>query len=173
MNFSNPLPSKTSMDTFLVWFNVINLYTLIPHEYKTKEALQFCLGNFPNDIPDVIRKGFIIEELKFIQQNNFFNFNDSTYRQISATEIGMSVALACRNLIITFLEIQIYEHTRLKFGDNFPKYLPTNWKCYLDDSFILGSHNLDKLSKFKNLTPLTAVFNLQWNTVTNNYPFHT
>ncbi|XP_052822662.1 transient receptor potential cation channel subfamily V member 5 [Octopus bimaculoides] len=125
LDFLNHLPNKTSKDFFLVSFDVINLYTSIPHEYGLI-AIQYWLEKFPHDIPDRIGKEFIIEEIKFILQNNFFNFNENTYRQKSGTAMGTRVAPTFANLVMAYLEVQIYEHTRLKFGDNFQKYLLTN-----------------------------------------------
>ncbi|XP_036356694.1 uncharacterized protein LOC118762276 [Octopus sinensis] len=150
LDFLNHLPNKTSKDNLLVSFDVINLYTSIPHEYGII-AIQYWLEKFPNDIPDRIRKEFIIEGIRFILQNNFFNFNENTYRQKSGTAMGTRVAPTFANLVMAYLEVQISEHARLKFGENFQKYLLTNWKCYLDDCFILWLHNIEQLTEFKNL----------------------
>ncbi|XP_014778431.1 uncharacterized protein LOC106875004 [Octopus bimaculoides] len=150
LDFLNHLLNKTSKDSLLVSFDVINLYTSILHEYGII-AIQYWLEKFPNDILDRIGKEFIIEGIRFILQNNFFNFNENTYRQKSSTAMGTRVAPTFANLVMTYLEVQIYEHTRLKFGENFQKYLLTNWKCYLDDCFILWPHNIEQLTKFKNL----------------------
>ncbi|CAG2184545.1 unnamed protein product [Mytilus edulis] len=61
-------------DSIMVSFDVVNLYTTIPHEYGLK-AIEFWLENFPSEVPDRIEKKFIIEGIKFILQNNYFNFN--------------------------------------------------------------------------------------------------
>ncbi|CAG2215320.1 unnamed protein product [Mytilus edulis] len=134
----------------MVSFDVVNLYTTIPHEYGLT-AIEFWLEKFPSEVPDRIEKKFIIEGIKFILQNNYFNFNGESYRQISGTAMGTKVAPTYANLVMAYLETQMYERSKLQFGSQFHKYILDNWKRYLDDCFILWTSSLEKLNEFRNL----------------------
>ena len=146
----NYLPKTTTKDTIIVSFDVINLYTSIPHEYGL-EAIKFWIEKFPNDLPERIDRRFIIEGIKFILQNNYFNFNCDTYRQLSGTAMGTKVAPTYANLVMAFLEVQMYEQSRIRFGNDFYKFILESWKRYLDDCFILWKHSFEQLEEFKTL----------------------
>ncbi|CAG2243423.1 unnamed protein product [Mytilus edulis] len=74
LDMLNHLPRTVCKDSIMVSFDVVNLYTTIPHEYGLT-AIEFWLEKFPSEVPDRIEKKFIIEGIKFILQNNYFNFN--------------------------------------------------------------------------------------------------
>ncbi|XP_014771811.1 uncharacterized protein LOC106870299 [Octopus bimaculoides] len=149
LDLLNHLPKHTNKDIFIVSFDVINLYTTIPHQYGL-ETIKFWLEKYSNEVPERIRNEFMIEGLKFILQNNFLNFNNNTYRQVSGTAMVTKFAPTYANLVMAYLELQIYEEFKSKYGLSFHKYLLENWKCYLD-CLILWSHTLDQFIDFKNL----------------------
>ncbi|CAC5412478.1 unnamed protein product [Mytilus coruscus] len=91
LDLLNHLPRTVSKDSIMVSFDVVNLYTTIPHKYGLK-AIEFWLEKFPSEVPDRIEKKFIIEGIKFILQNNYYNFNGESYRQISGTTMRTNVA---------------------------------------------------------------------------------
>lgn len=150
LDLLNHLPQHVNCDTIIASFDVVNLYTTIPHQYGL-EAMGYWLEKYPNDIPERIDKSFITEGLKFILQNNYFEFNRHIYKQISGTAMGTKVAPTYANLVMAYLEVQIYEQSRLKYGLDFHRYMLKNWKRYLDDCLILWSHTLTQLLEFKNI----------------------
>eukprot|EP00106_Octopus_bimaculoides_P011984 XP_014779426.1 PREDICTED: uncharacterized protein LOC106875695 [Octopus bimaculoides] len=78
---------KINEEALLVFFDVINLYTNIPHDYGIK-AIKFCLEKYTEVLPERINQIFIIESLKIILQNNYFPFDDTYYRQKCGIAMG-------------------------------------------------------------------------------------
>ena len=146
----NHLPKTVNENTHIVSFDVVNLYSNIPHNYGI-EAIRYWLDSFTYELPDRIDKKFIIEGLQFILENNYFMFNDKTYRQKSGTAMGTKVAPTYANLVMGYHELKIYEESSRIFGDGFSNYLKENWKRFLDDCFILWIQNLNQLHEFKTL----------------------
>ncbi|GAB1597911.1 uncharacterized protein LOC115215981, partial [Argonauta hians] len=126
IEFLNKLPININTNTLLVSFDVVNLYTNIPHEYGL-EAIQYWLNHSPTTLHERMNQDFIIEGLKFILQNNYFGFNNTTYRQTSGTAMGTKAAPTYANLVMGYLEKQIYEKSKNKFGNHFHNFLLTNW----------------------------------------------
>ncbi|CAG2209848.1 unnamed protein product [Mytilus edulis] len=104
LDMLNHLPRTVCKDSIMVSFDVVNLYTTIPHEYGLT-AIEFWLEKFPSEVPDRIEKKFIIEGIKFILQNNYFNFNGESYRQISGTAMGTKVAPTYANLWSSLMNV--------------------------------------------------------------------
>ena len=146
----NHLPHHIDKDTILVSFDVVNLYTTIPHNYGL-EAISFWLEKYPFELPDRIQKIFIIEGIKFILENNFFSFDDIIYKQISGTAMGTKMAPTYANLVMAYLENKMYDQCLVKYGNLFRNYVLKNWKRYLDDCFILWKESMEKLYEFKEL----------------------
>ncbi|XP_014776090.1 uncharacterized protein LOC106873295 [Octopus bimaculoides] len=146
----NHLPEKVKEETFMVTFDVINLYTNIPHNYGT-EAIWSWLDKYPEEIPERINKDFIIQSLRFVLQNNQFMFDTTVYRQKSGIAMGTRAAPTIANLTMGYLEITIYQESFSKFGNPLSQYISENWKGFWDDCFIHWNDNIDKLLEFKTL----------------------
>ncbi|CAC5384721.1 unnamed protein product [Mytilus coruscus] len=135
----NHLPTTVSKDSIMVSFDVVNLYTTIPHEYGLK-FIEFWLEKFPSEVPDRIEKKFIIEEIKFILQNNYFNFNGESNRQISGTAMGTKVVPTYANLVMAYLETQMNTRTNIPF----------NWArriCTIVSSIEMSNKRLQELNE--------------------------
>ena len=74
-------------DTLLVTFDVVNLYTTIPHTFGL-ETLDYWLENHPKSLHARFNKEFVLECAKFILQNNNMKFNNEYYHQIKGTAMG-------------------------------------------------------------------------------------
>ncbi|CAC5415568.1 unnamed protein product [Mytilus coruscus] len=147
----NHLPNNVEENTIIVSFDVVSLYTNIPHKYGI-EAINYWIEKYKTELPSRINKEIIlIEGLRFILQNNYFMFDNQMYRQKSGTAMGTKVAPTYANLVMGYLEIQMYQRSQRKFGHLFYKFLMKNWKRYLDDCFILLNHSSDMLIEFKDL----------------------
>ncbi|XP_029639540.1 uncharacterized protein LOC115214481 [Octopus sinensis] len=94
----NHLPKTVKEGTLLVSFDVVNLYTNIPHDYGI-EATTFWLEKFPEEIPGRINHRFIIGALKFILLNNNFMFDTVYYRQKCGIAMGSQAAPVIANLV--------------------------------------------------------------------------
>lgn len=148
LDFLNHLPVTVNLETIIVSFDVVNLYTNIPHDYGL-EAIAYWLDNYNELLPERIDKELIIKGLRFILENNFFMFDNDTYRQKSGTAMGTKVAPTYANLVMGYLEIKLYNEISNVFGIDFKNYLLENWKRYLDDCFILWSKSTEDLDQFK------------------------
>lgn len=147
-DFLNHLPETVDKNTIIVSFDVVNLYTNIPHDFGI-QAITYWIETYQHELPERINKDLIIEGIKFILENNYFMFNDKHYRQISGTAMGTKVAPTYANLVMGFLELELYRESANEFGPEFMDYLKAYWKRYLDDCFILWNKNIDDLNQFK------------------------
>eukprot|EP00106_Octopus_bimaculoides_P001170 XP_014768612.1 PREDICTED: uncharacterized protein LOC106868030 [Octopus bimaculoides] len=132
----NHLPKTVNEKILLVSFNVVNLYSNIPHTLRI-EAITFWLNNYSFELPTRLNKELVIEGLRFILQNNYFIFNNNYYRKISGTAMGTRTAPSFANLVMGYIEIILYKKTLEKYGNSFSNYIQNNRKRYLDDCFIL------------------------------------
>ncbi|XP_029646732.1 uncharacterized protein LOC115220725 [Octopus sinensis] len=97
---------KTVKDrTLLVSFNMVNLYTNIPHDYGI-EAITFWLEKYPEEIPGRINQNFVIEVLKFVLLNNHFLFDTTYYRQKCGIAMGTRAAPVIANLVMGYHELK-------------------------------------------------------------------
>eukprot|EP00106_Octopus_bimaculoides_P007746 XP_014775188.1 PREDICTED: uncharacterized protein LOC106872641 [Octopus bimaculoides] len=101
LDILNHLPKTTNEEAFLVSFDVVNLYTNIPHEFAI-EAIKFWLEKHPEAFPNCISTTFITESLKFTLTNNYFLFAKTYYRQKCGIAMGTKAAPVLANLIMVF-----------------------------------------------------------------------
>ncbi|XP_014779461.1 uncharacterized protein LOC106875729 [Octopus bimaculoides] len=104
----NHLPKTVNEKTLLVSFDVVNLYSNIPHILGI-ETITFWLNNYSFELPTRLNKELVIEELRFILQNNYFIFNNNYYRQRSGTAMGTRTAPSFTNLVMGYIEIILYK----------------------------------------------------------------
>ena len=74
MDFLNHIPKTVQPETTLVSFDVVSLYTNIPHNLGL-EAIDFWLEKYPNAVSERFSKEFILEGLKLVLENNHFHFD--------------------------------------------------------------------------------------------------
>ncbi|XP_029653875.1 uncharacterized protein LOC115227088, partial [Octopus sinensis] len=97
LDMQEHLPKAIKEEALLVSFDLINLYTNIPHDYGIK-AIKFWLEKYSEVLPGRINQIFIIEYLKCILQNNYFLFHDAYYRQKCGIAMGTKAAPVLANL---------------------------------------------------------------------------
>ena len=83
-------------------FNVVNLYTNIPHTFRL-EALNYWLENQPESLHVRFNKEFVLNCAKFILQNNNMKFNNEFYNQIEGTAMGSVFAPTYATLVSKML----------------------------------------------------------------------
>ena len=108
------VPRENYEDTLLVTFDVVNLYTNIPHTFGL-EALDYWLENHPESLHARLNKEFVLECAKFILQNNNMKFNDEFYNQIKGTGMGTIVAPTYATLLMGYFEIKLYSVYTFKY----------------------------------------------------------
>ncbi|MEW8547697.1 MAG: reverse transcriptase domain-containing protein, partial [Candidatus Thiodiazotropha sp.] len=137
-DFLNSLPNRIPKETILATSDVELVYSNIPHSLEL-EAINFWIEQFSEELPERFSKEFVIESLRFILENNTFQFNDEFFRQKKGTAMGTKVAPTYATLTIGYLEQKLYNQTASDFGPTFIKEFENTWKRFLDDCFILWS----------------------------------
>jgi len=149
IDFLNFIPKQVSDQTKLVSFDIVSLYTNIPHDLGI-EAISYWLSKNPELLGSRFDKMFIIESLKIILENNIFVFNNKYYNQRKGTAMGTKVAPTYATLVLAYLETILYK--RLQEEDNaFALYVKQNWKRYLDDCFIFWERPIEDLIRFEKI----------------------
>ena len=132
LDFLRKCSRKNNDSTTLVTFEVKSLYTSIPHNYGL-EAISFWIEKHPDSLHSRFSKGFVLESIKIILENNNCFFNDEFYRQISGTAMGTIFAPTYATLTMEYFEFHFYNICELKWGKEFQEFILENWSCFLDD----------------------------------------
>ena len=170
-DFLRKLPSTTSENTLLVSFDVESLYSNISHDLGL-EALEFWINKFQDRIPERFSKDFILDSMKFILENNTFQFNDDFFKQIRGTAMGTRVAPIYATLTIGYLEEKLYSIVSEDLGEEFSIYFKEMWKRFLDDCFILWNKPKEDLLRLHNtLNNLHQYINFTMEVDENNISF--
>ena len=149
-DFLSILPTSTNPDTLLVSFDVVNLYTNIPHDLGI-EAKEYWLRKFPQELQTRISVEFLLEGIKFILENNHFCFNDTYFLQTKWTAMGKKFAPIYATLVLGYLEETLYRKVEDVFDLNFKTYIEENFKRSLVDCFILFRKSDEDLTKLHEL----------------------
>lgn len=150
IDFLSHLPKTVPANTSMVSFDVVSLYSNIPHDLGL-EAISYWLDNHPELIPNRFTKEFIIEGIRIILENNNFSFNGIFYKQTKGTAMGTKMAPTYATLVLGYLEKQLYTLLLKEKGDLFAHYIETHWKRFLDDCFIFWPFSLKELEIFHNI----------------------
>ena len=150
MDFLAQLPSRTTENTMLVSFDVVNLYSNIPHNLGL-EAIDYWLKKCPHNLKKRIQPEFIKEGIKFILENNTFFFNNKYYKQRQGTAMGTKIGPVYSTLVLAYLEETLYTKVYETFGEDFRDYFVAHWKRFLDDCFLLFPRDETDLQKLHQL----------------------
>jgi len=149
-DFLRKLPKEFDTFSKLYSYDVVSLYTSIPHELGLT-AVDYWIDARSDLIPERFSKSFILEAVKFVLENNNFLFDNKMFRQISGTAMGTKFAppLAC--LTMGYLEETILFPCTLKkyFNNQHCEYIRHNYLRYMDDGFIVLPEHIDS-ELFKN-----------------------
>ena len=132
LDFLTKCSRSNNENTALVTFDVVSLYTSIPHNYGI-EAISFWLNKHPETMNDRFTKAFILESIKLILENNNCTFNNEYYTQISGTAMGTIFAPTYASLTMGYFEIKFYNICEVKWGMELANTLKENWSRFLDD----------------------------------------
>ena len=116
LDFLSKCSRENYEDTLLVTFDVVNLYTNIPHTFGL-EALDYWLENHPESLHARFNKEFVLECAKFILQNKNIKFNNEFYNQIKGAAMGTIFALTYATLSMGYFEIKFYSVCTFKYRD--------------------------------------------------------
>ena len=132
LDFLSKCSRENYEDTLLVTFDVVNLYTNIPHTFGL-EALDYWLENHPESLHARFNK----ECAEFILQNNNMKFDNKFYNQIKVTAMGTILAPTYATLSMRYFEIRLYSVCTLKYGELLAEYIKENWNRVLDDCYAV------------------------------------
>ena len=150
LDFLNHLPDSIELNTKLVSFDVVSLYTNIPVDLGI-EAVKYWIDQHPEILHDRFERDFVLEGLRIILQNNTFNFGKKHLLQIKGTAMGTKVVPIYATLTLGYLEHKLHQKLVTRWGEEDAKIIMSNWMKYLDDCFILWNHNTEKLAAFHQL----------------------
>ena len=107
MDFLIKCPRDVDEDTEIVIFEVISLYTSIPHEIGL-EAKAYFVTKYQEDLHPRFRKEFVLKSANFILTINTLKFDSKFYLQIKGTAMGTIFKRIYANLTMGYHEIKVY-----------------------------------------------------------------
>ena len=122
LDFLAKCSGENKWDTILTTFDVVGLYSNIPHEYGL-EAIEYWLDKFPESLHPRFPKEFVLESVKFILENNNLNFNNEYFNQIKGTTKGTIFTPTYANLTMGYFELTFYDFYRDKFGEDLGNFI--------------------------------------------------
>jgi len=115
------------------------------------EAIDYWLTKYPTLINQRFSKLFIKEGLKVILENNNFLFNDRFYNQTKETAMGTKVAPTYANLVMGYLERNLFHQIKITYDEHFVSIFKTFWKRYLDDCFLFWIKSINEIHSFHSI----------------------
>lgn len=137
MDFLNYIPESVDPKTILVSFDVISLYTNIPHTLGL-EAIHFWIERHPKNLNARFSKEFILEELKLVLENNLFHVDGKFLLQTKGTATGTKVAPTYATLVMGYLENTLFKGTSELFHAELSTYIGSNLKRILTNISFSG-----------------------------------
>ena len=129
----------SSQNLIMVSFDVVSLYTSIPHDLAVDSVYEACLNpkfNLPLS-PNVIQK-----LVSFCLLNNCFSFNNIFYSQSKGTPMGSALSVCVAEIVMQRLEnkiVKVFSEKNLF------------WQRYVDDIFlIVDKSDVDLIFSFSN-----------------------
>ena len=173
MDFLNHLPKEIQENTILVSFDVISLYTSIPHKLGL-EAIEYWLNKYPTCIEQRISKEFILKAISLVLKENTVKFNKKYYKQIQGTTMGTKMAPTYATLVMGFLEQRLYNQYQNKYGNTEREKFINDFKRFLDDCFLLWQKSRQELQELHDLlNNLHPKIQFTMETSENELPFWT
>ena len=121
LDFLTQLPNEVEENSLLVSFDVVSLYTSIPHDLGL-QAIRYWLVNHDADIAWPLTTDLVLKAIEVILKENTFKFNDKNYKQIQGTAMGTKMDYLEKQLYARFLDIYITSETE-KFISTFKRFL--------------------------------------------------
>ncbi|XP_071172172.1 uncharacterized protein [Mytilus edulis] len=170
LEFLNHLPKTVNPNSELITFDIVSLYTNIPHDLGIT-AVKYWLENTENVIENRLTKEFILASLKLILERNIFYFNGTYYHQKKGTAMGTKMAPSYATLVLGYLEQLLYEKMSHKYGNEFAIYIRQNWKRFLDDCFIIWNSDISVSDFHSDLNSLNPYIHFTINRNVREMPF--
>ena len=150
MDFLDQLPRNIEENTLLVSFDVVSLYTSIPHDLGL-EAINYWVINHGADLPRPFTTDFILKAIALILKENTFQFDDKNFKQIQGTAMGTKMAPSYATLVMGYLEKQLYARFLDIYGPSETEEFINTFKRFLDDCFLLWNKSKEALEELHQL----------------------
>jgi uncharacterized protein (UPF0305 family) len=150
IDFLKQLPNSVPENAILTTFDIVGLFTNIPTDLGMK-AVKHFIEKSRDLIEGTFSSNFILDALKFILDNNTFDFNGKHMRQIKGCAMGSKVSPTYATLVVAYLEEILFNNMKDNSVDISADYFKTNWKRYLDDCFLIWTNNDDSVKKFHSI----------------------
>ena len=124
-------------DAMLVTADVVGLYPSIPHSAGLNSLKRALEKRVNKQIPT----SDLVKMAEFVLTNNYFEFSEKVYQQISGTAIGTKFAPPYACIYMDEVETEFLETQNFK---------PLVWMRYIDDIFFIWTHGEEKLKNFMN-----------------------
>ena len=118
------------MKTILATFDVVDLYTNIPHAYGL-EALYYQIDNHPGSLHERFNKEFVLESVTLILENNNCKLNDDFFVEINGTVIGTTSVPIHVTLSMVYFELTFYRICINEFSETLDQFILENWCWFL------------------------------------------
>ena len=174
--FLRKLPAKTKTDGIAITADITSLYTNITTD-KAVSAIRYYISAFPHLLPARFTTEFVVEILVFLQDNLYFIYDNTKYRQTEGTGMGKIYAPSVADLKQGFDEITLENKIRENFSEEIFQHFLTNYLRYLDDIWLAWRREwvnlLEKLAEIMNsIDPkIKYEFESSTNTPNNSLPY--
>lgn len=148
IDFINKFPKFKPHDLAFIemWsVDVKDMYPSIDHKLGLR-ALKYWLERYPSLKPSRFSIKFILEAMTLVLENNVGYFNGEFFKQLNGTATGIKPAPPYANLVMGFLEVQLYYKMKAKLGLGVAKYFWHHYRRYLDDGQIMWDNRLGDFS---------------------------
>ena len=151
------LPATVEKGTTLISLDVKDLYTNIDNILGL-EAVEYYMDKYPELVHPRLGKNFLLHLLKELQNNIYFEFNDTVYKQTNGCAMGREYGPPWATLSVGYLEeTKLYPAIRQKFPPAIAEQIIEQYRRYQDDILLINQHNVDSkqlLDLFNDLHPL-------------------
>ena len=151
------LPHTVHKDTKLISLDVKDLYTNIDNSLGL-QAVEYYMDKHPELVHPRLGKEFLLQTLKHLQENIYFEFNSSVYMQVNGCAMGRDYGPPWATLSIGYLEeTKLYPAIHKIFPITVAEQIIKHYRRYQDDTLIIDQHNVEiecLLKLFNSLHPL-------------------
>ena len=140
---------KLDNGDLLVTCDVVSLYTNVT-ESLAKNALNFWIEKFPEDLNARFNKNFIFEATNILLRNNTFQFNGEYFFQRKGCSMGSVFSPIIAILSMGYLEEKLYKKAG-EINPTLKSYLESNWQRFIDDCFLIWKKRLGDINQLHNL----------------------
>ena len=122
-------------NAMLVTADVVGLYPSIPHSSGLNSLRKALEKRLNKQMPT----NDLVKMAKFVLSNNYFEFSEKVFQQISGTAIGTKFAPPYACIYMEEVETEFLKTQRLK---------PLTWLRFIDDIFFIWTHGEENLKNF-------------------------